>query len=655
MKVGIYFCNCGTSISEKINFHQVRADLGKNSNVSFVKACDFLCSGDGRDFLREDLKKQRPDRVVIAACSPRQYERAFMQTVSEAGLNPYFLQMVNLREHVAWVTPDSRQATQKACAQIRSAVARVPLQEPLERKEVEACRDVLVIGGGPAGLKCALTLAEAGRKVMLVEKLPVLGGMPVRYGELFPAMECAPCVLEPVLAEVLHGDHSERIEIVTLAEVSEVVGFYGNFTVKIRQSPRYVDTAQCMGCAECVPPCPVSVKNEFNYGLNERKAIAFAFPGGLPNVPFVDGSACLRNRGQDCHLCRDACPVEGAVNFEEREKILERQVGAIVVAVGSSEYDCRRIPALGYGSLPGVHTSLEFERILASTGPSKGEILAADGQVPKSIAIIHCVGSLDGDHRPYCSGVCCQEAFKFNHIIRHKLPGTKTHHLYKELSFPGKEAFGLFQQAKENPESRFIRYQDISGVEVTRPYGRLVVNYRDVHKKLGEIEADMVVLCPAVDPAAGSNRLAQILDVSLDRFGFFEELHGRMDSAQSKLKGVYLAGACQSPMNVQGSISQGMAAAGYVLSGLADGKQLQIEPIVAWVDQNRCSACKVCHGVCPFKAIRLTPTASGERAEVNALLCHGCGTCVAACPSGAMKGNHFTHDQILAEIEAVLQ
>ena len=143
--------------------------------------------------------------------------------------------------------------------------------------------------------------------------------------------------------------------------------------------------------AESVPPCPVAVKNEFNYGLNERKAIALAFPGALPNVPFLDASACLRGSGQDCHLCRDACPVEGAINLDEKEKTLERQVGAIVIAIGASLYDCGRLPSLGYGNIPGVYTGLEFERLIAATGPSNGELLAADGQVPKSVAIIHCV------------------------------------------------------------------------------------------------------------------------------------------------------------------------------------------------------------------------------------------------------------------------
>jgi len=655
MRVGVYFCSCGTNVSDRVSFETVNEELGKNPSVAFVKNCEFLCSEEGKDFLREDVKREKPDRVVIAACSPREHEKTFMQVVSEAGVNPYFMQMVNIREHVAWVTPDPEQATNKACAQIRAAVARVPLHEPLERKELQACPDALVIGAGPAGLKCALMLAEGGRKVTLVEKSPVLGGLPVRFGELAPAMECAPCILEPILAEALHGDHSRHIEVVTQGEVTEVVGYYGNFTAKVRQTPRYVNTELCIGCAECILPCPASVKDEFSYGLDERKAISFPFAGGLPNAPFLDFNACLRSKGQDCHLCRDACPVEGAINFDEREKTLEYKVGAVVVAIGSSVFDCAKIPALGYGSIPGVYTSLEVERLLASNGPTKGRIYTPGGQPPERVVIIHCVGSLDSEYCPYCSGVCCQSAFKFNRVIRHHLPGTKFYHLYKALAVPGKDEFNLLQKVQRDPDSTFIPYRQSSELKVTRPNGSIVVEYGRGVEAPGKIEADIVVLCAALGPAAGSERLAQTLDIPLDRFGFFEELHGRTDSARSRLKGVYLAGACQAPMDLQQSVSQGIAASGYILAGLAEGKRLPIDPVVAFVNSDRCSGCKTCHSVCPYKAIGYVLNEKGERAEVNALLCQGCGTCVAACPSGAIKGHHFTNDQIFAEIEAVLQ
>ena len=653
MKRAVYFCSCGDNITERIEFERLKNDLSSHTEIAYIKPAGFLCAAEGKEFLKNDLLAERPDRVVIAACSPREYEKAFMQVLAEAGVNPYFLQMVNIREQVAWVTPDADEARQKAAALIRAGVRRVALHQPLEKKQLEARTEVVIIGAGPAGLKSALTLAQAGRKVVLVEKTPALGGLPVRYEELFPNMECGPCMLEPVMGEILHGEYAHNIEILTLAQVTDVAGYLGNFTVKIRQTARYVDGVRCIGCGECIAPCPVSVPNEFQEGLGDRKAISLTFAGALPNVPFLDPAACLRWKGQDCELCRRACPVEGAVQFEDSEKILERSAGALILATGSALFDCRSLPQLGYGSLPDVYTSLEFERLMASNGPTGGAIVTRAGKPPESVAIVHCVGSLDERHRPYCSGICCEYAFKFNHLVGSKLPGAKVHHLYKELVTPGKEAFSLYRHAAGSPDSRFIRYRDIGELQIRANSDGKVIRYRDAAGQEDSLHAAMVVLCPAIDPAKGSAELGQMMDVATDRFGFFEELHGTLDSAQSKVKGIYLAGACQAPMNIQKSISQGMAAAGYILSELRDGTKLAVDPVTASVDEGACSGCHICRFVCPYKAISYT--AEGRTASINPLLCHGCGSCVAACPAGAIIGNHFTNDQILAEMEAILQ
>ena len=650
MKIAVYLCACGANVSERIDFAELSLELGQRADVAYVKTADFVCSEESKEAVETELRERRPDRVVVAACSPREYERALGDVLERAGMNRYFLQFVNIREQVAWVTPDRAQATAKAAAQIHAALARVANHRPLEKKELEVCRDVLVIGAGPAGIKAALTLAEAGRKVLLVEKGPALGGMPSRYEELFPNMECGPCLLEPAIGDVLHGPHSANLEYLTLAEVAGVKGYYGNFTVTVRQSPRHVDAELCVGCGECVAPCPVTTPNEFDCGLSLRKAIAFPYPGVLPNIPFLDEKCCLRQTGEDCTACQAACPVEGAVRYDEASRTIERTVGAIIVAVGASLYDCRELPELGYGTVPGVYTSLEFERIMASNGPTGGELRGRDGQAPGSVAIVHCVGSLSADHRPYCSGICCDYAFKFNHMIEKKLPGTKILHLYRELVMPGKEEFALYNHARHNPNASFARYG--APVKVGKGEGNAVVDYQDEEGTPRSVAADLVVLCPAVTGSGGSGQLAGILETPLDAFGFFEELHGRTDSAQSKVKGIYIAGACQAPMDIQKAVNQGMASAGYVLSGLAEGRNLEIDPITAWVDDERCSRCRTCGSVCPYKAISFPD--DQEAASVNALLCHGCGTCVSACPAGAMRGNHFENDQILAELGALL-
>ncbi len=651
MKIGVYFCNCGSNISDKVDSEQVRQVIETMGDVAYFKTNDLMCSDDGKAFLHEDIAAENPDRIVIAACSPREHENTFMRVLTGVGMNPYLMQMANIREQVAWVTDDIGEASLKAATLIKGAVKRVGFHKPLEKKSIDMSPDVLVIGAGPAGLKAALTIAETGRKVVIVEKRPVIGGQPVLYEEVFPNLECAPCMLEPMLNDILHGEHAVNIEILTLSEVVELTGFYGNFIAKVKKTPRYVDLHQCIGCGECIGVCPVDVKNECNNGLDGRKAISLSFAGALPNVPFIDMSACLRARDEECRLCEQSCPLgDGIILYGDVQETVERHIGAVIVAVGASLYDAGLIPKLGYGRVPDVYTSIEFERLLSSTGPTGGQLTTRSGRQPKSIAIIHCVGSLDANHKEYCSGVCCQSAFKFNLMAGHKLHETRIYHLYKELVYPGKEEFFLYKRARENPNAAFIRYQNIDRLMITEEEdGIMIENTLSVD---GSIKADMVVLCAALAPAKDTGKLNEVLDTTADTYGFFEELHGRLDSARSKVRGIYIAGACQSPMNIQQAITQGMAAAGYVLSGLVEGKQLDIEPITASVDTDRCSGCRVCMLLCPYRAIGFDD--DSRKSSVNEVLCQGCGTCVAACPAGAISGNHFTNEAIYAEIEGVL-
>ena len=651
MKIGIYFCNCGSNIADKISSEAVVEAALSFPDQPYVKTVDFICSEDGQLQFEESLKEERPERVVVAACSPRDHEATFRRCLVNAGINPYLMQMVNIREQIAWVTEEPADATAKAISAIRGAVCRVRLQQPLEKKQLEVCPDALVIGAGPAGMKAALALAEAGRSVVLVERTPFIGGLPVRFEELFPALECAPCMLEPLMGDLLHGDFPGTIELMTMAELVEVTGFYGNFIAKIRQKPRHVSLHECIGCGECVEACPAATRNEFNSNASQRKAIDFAFAGVLPNAPFLLEEICVRSRGEECRACKDACPMGvDVVNLEEVEALVERTIGSIILATGAGLYDVSRVAGMGMGTLADVYDALQFERMLSSTGPTGGEILTAAGKIPAAVAIIHCVGSLDEDHKPYCSGICCQYAFKFNHMISAKLPETFITHYHRELVLPGKEAHALFRHVARNTNSSLKRYDAIKDLAITQdgPGGRLQVSAQ------GEVTpVDMVILCPAVIPAEGADSLSALLDVSRDSSGFFRELHGRLDAAQSTIKGVYLAGACQEPMDIRSAMLEGMASVGYTLAGLQAGRTIDIEPITAEVDETRCAGCRLCISVCPYRAISFDTehNASG----INAVLCHGCGTCVAACPAGAITGHGFTNEQIMAEMEGVLK
>ena len=550
MRVGVYFCRCGGNISEKIPEEKLRAELAAVGGDLCFTAVDFLCSEEGKAAFEDDLRENPVERVVIAACSPRDHEPTFRRVLAAAGLNPYLLQMANVREQVAWVTAEEAEAIAKAGRYIRAAIRRVSLHQPLEKKEIDICPEVLVIGAGPAGLKTALTIAQAGRKVVVVEKTPMIGGLPVQYEELFPTLECGPCMLEPVLDEVLHGEAAANIELLTLAEIVELVGFYGNFTATIRRRPRYVDGTTCIGCLECVEACPVSAPNPFNHGMNGRKAIGLPFDGVLPNVPSIDAGLCLHLQGEACCACREACPLEETIRFDDAEEIVERQAGAVVVATGAGLYDSRAISGLGYGTLPGVHTAAEIERLLAANGPTGGVLaVGAEGRAG-AVAIVHCVGSLDEDHREYCSGICCQYAFKFNQLLRKREPSTRITHLLREIVVAGKQDSFLFHQARKDEHTSFIRYPGIGALGIHLENGSKVIEIKN-DGGTERIAADLVILCPAVVPAPGAQELAALLEAPLDRWGFFEEMHGRLDSVQSKVRGIYLTGSCQAPMDIQ--------------------------------------------------------------------------------------------------------
>ncbi|MBT8227249.1 MAG: CoB--CoM heterodisulfide reductase iron-sulfur subunit A family protein [Dactylosporangium sp.] len=658
MRVGVYFCRCGPGldgqVSGKIDPGAVRGAVESLPDVAYFEVVDFACADGGQARILEHLAAHRPDRVVIAACSPRQHEDTFRRVCAQAGINPYLMQLVNIREHVAWVIEDPERAVDKAIDQIRAGTARVLHQEPLEAAELDICPDALVIGAGPAGLKAAMTLAAAGRGVTLVERGPILGGLPVRFEEIFPTMECAPCLLEPVLGEILHGELPGPIDIRLTSTVTAIKGFLGNFDVTIATSPRHISVDACVGCGMCIEECPTSVPNALNLNRTTRKAVDFELFGGLPNVPVLDEAACTRfTEGSDCTACLDCCPVPGAVLFDEVATATEKKVGAIVVAIGATIYDLSQVTRLGYGRHPDIVSSWDVERLLAANGPTGGELLTADGRKPRTIAIVHCAGSLDADHVPYCSAICCQTAFKDAHLVESKAPGTQIVSFTRTVVAPGKEAVDLYRHAFDGPHAVERRYHHPGDVEVrVDAAGGLAVSHATGAGEPEVTEVDMVLLLAPMVAGPGPRELAGVLDVPTDATGFFAEHNARSDATRSPVRGIFIAGTCQSPMDIQGAMTQGTAAAGHALSELVAGRTLRVDPATATVAPDRCSGCRTCVPVCPYQAIDVDGWTL--KASVNSVLCAGCGTCVAACPSGAIAGHHFTDDAMHAEIEAVL-
>jgi len=411
-KIGVFICECGPNIKNAIDIDEMITSVGKKENIVLVKAFGLLCSDEGKGLIKRDIEDCGLTRVVIAACSPKEHETTFRRVLIEAGLNPYLLQIANIREQCAWVVKDKNLATRKARSIVEAAIKRVVHHEPLEKREIECQSDVLIVGAGITGISAALSLAQKNRKVYLVEREPCIGGKVALYQEVFPNLECASCMLAPKLDEVLHN---ENIELLTCSEVTEALGFYGNFIFNVEEKARFVDIKTCVGCGACFEVCPVKVKNEYNEGLDERKAIYIPYAGALPNAPVIDREHCLHFIGHKCDACQKVCPFS-SINLNETDKKYEIKAGAAILATGFDQFDLKGLEMYGYGKIDNVYTGLEFERLLNSGGPTAGKILLKNGSSPEKIALVHCAGSRTEKYNEYCSDVCCTYLLKFAHL-----------------------------------------------------------------------------------------------------------------------------------------------------------------------------------------------------------------------------------------------
>jgi len=416
--------------------------------------------------------------------------------------------------------------------------------------------DILVIGAGISGIEASLLLSNSDRKVHLIEKTSYTGGAVIKYEEVFSNMECSTCMVAPRQQELLQD---KNINLLTLSEVEEVKGSVGNFNVKIRKKARYVDLQNCIGCNACFEPCPISLKNEFEEGLSERKAIYVPCAGALPNVPMIDTNHCLRLNGKDknCKACQEACMFE-AIDFNQKDEKLDLKVGAILLATGFNTFNPEQIPKFGYGKIDNVFTAVEFERLYASNGPTEGEIVLKNGKTPKSVAIIHCVGR---DQKGYCSSICCLYSLKFNHYLKSKIPDITTSEFYTDLCIPGKSHQKFYEKMKETGTD-LIRFKEI---EIEKHPKGISVKYSNSKGK-NNLLVDMVILAPAIEPVSDASELSKTIGIPLDEYGFFKEGSVEGSTVTTSKSGIFIAGCVQGPKNIQNSVSQANAAVGKILS-----------------------------------------------------------------------------------------
>ncbi len=649
-KIGVYVCHCGSNIAGTVDVEQVAEYARSLPSVTVARDYKFMCSDPGQDLIKNDIREFGINRVVVASCSPQMHEPTFRHVLQESGLNPYFFEMANIREHCSWVTEDREKATEKAKALVSAAVRRVYYHQALEANEVPINPNTLIVGGGIAGIQAALEIADSEHKVYLVERDPSIGGHMIQLDKTFPTLDCSACILTPKMSLV--GAHP-YIELMTYSEVEEVSGFIGNFKVKIRKKARYVDEDKCNGCGVCQEKCPWTADSEFDVGLAKRKAIYTPFAQAVPNIPVIDKEHCAYFLKGKCRACEKFCERD-AINFEQVDQFVEIEVGNIILTTGYKLFDPTPLTQYGYGRLDNVITSLEFERLVNAAGPTNGEISLKDGTEPKSVAIIHCVGSRDENYHEYCSRVCCMYSMKFAHLVSEHIPEATVYEFYIDIRSAGK-GFEEFYNRVLREGTTFFRGRpgEVTNVaETPEEKGKLVVQFEDtLVGRQRRIPVDMVILSCGLEPQQDAEEVARLFSVSRSADGFFLEKHPKLDPVATMTDGIFVAGCCQSPKDIPDTVAQASAAAARVLALISKGK-VEIEAATAVIDEEKCSGCRICNLLCPYSAISFIEDKKVSR--VNEALCKGCGTCVAACPSSAITQKHFTAEQIMAELEGIL-
>lgn len=668
-RIGVFVCHCGTNIAGTVDVAKVAEELGKVNGVVYSTHYTYMCSSAGQKMIEDKIHELNLTGVVLCSCSPRMHEKTFSSCAERAGLNAYKVEVANIREQCSWVMKEMGDATEKAIALGKAAVAKTILDTPLIEGETPMTKRALVIGGGIAGITAALDIADAGFPVDIVEKDYTVGGKMAKLDKTFPTLDCASCIVTPKMTEV---SQNPNIRILSYSEVAGVKGYIGNFEVDIKRHPRYVDETKCTGCGACIEKCPnKKVPNAFNLNLNNRKAIDIPFAQAVPKVAAISADYCLHMKGLKngkdnvCGFCEKACAA-GAINFHQEETMLTEKYGAIIVATGYNPISLEKFDEYAYSQSPDVVSSLEFERLCNASGPTNGHLLRpSDGKEPKNIVFVQCVGSrCSADStkgHEYCSKICCMYTAKHAILTRDHYPDTNITVFYIDVRTPGKNFDEFYRRAVEQYGVHYIKGQ--VGKVTPLSDGTLDVQGSDlILNKQVHIKADMVVLAASIEADKSARPLATMLTTSMDNNDFFLEAHAKLRPVESPTAGIFLAGCCQGPKDIPETVAQSSGAAAKAICLLVKDK-LKNNPCTANPNENACNGCGQCANVCPYGAISYIEkdfrgpnrtTITRRVSQVNKAMCHGCGACTVACPSGAMDLLGFSNKQILAEVDSVL-
>ncbi len=582
-RIGVYLCARGEWTGGPLDLEAIAAHARHLPGVAFARVVPAEGSLDP-DALTVEVFREGLDELVVCGDSPGFFKPAFARALAQAGGDARAVRLASFREHGTPEGSPAPRALDRAKAIVACAVRDVPFGLAAEPLTAEVARDTLVIGAGVAGIQASLEIADAGHKVHLVERRPTIGGHMAMFDKTFPTLDCAACILTPKMVAV--GKHP-NIDLMVLSEVQEVSGGPGDYRVKVLKHATRVDASACVACNDCAQFCPVTVPSEWDQGIATRKAIYIAFPQAVPNAYVVDPEACtwIQSGGKKCGACVKKCAKE-AVHLDARDEVVELTVGNIVVATGYKPFDPQPMGRYGYRAYPNVLTALEFERLTNASGPTGGKIVLrtkrqnkktkteewvfdADGPKPRSVAIIHCVGSRDRNHNPYCSRVCCMYSLKFAHLVKEKLPGSEVHEYFIDMRAYGKG----YEEFLERIGEEGVHVVRGRSAEVVEREGQLVVRGEDVvADRLVETPVDMVLLAVGLQPSQGAGEMAEMLGIGRVRDGWFAESNYNTDPSATERGGIFVAGVCQGPKDIPDTVAQASGVAGRVLRTIVSGK-----------------------------------------------------------------------------------
>ena len=644
MKIGVIISPWGTSPTATSKVGGLAVYAQTLPNVVAVDSGYYGPTDKDLAKFKEWITENKVDRVVFASCRPRLFKEAYKHAAVDVGINKYLIEVIDISE-LCTAEELNEASAEKAKILLRSAVNRVISLEEIHVQKIPVEQSALVIGGGIVGMEAATRIADQGYDVHIVEKQPFMGGKTPQLGTCFPSMDCGNCIA-PFEGE-LHRrcmyrspvTQKPNVHVHTLSSLKRLVGVVGNFRAVVESEPRYIDSSKCIGCGTCMKLCEGEVSNEFDLGLSKRKAVYIPSNQSLPRVPYLDLENC-----KNAEVLAKSCPV-GAIDLGMKTETSTIKAGTVIVATGFDLFNPDNM--YGYGEHSGVITQLQLARLLDMSGPTAGVLKQNNGDVPKKLVMVQCVGSRDKRIHEYCSRICCGIAVKHALDIKKRWPETDVTILHKDIRLNGKDYERFYYEA----EALGVKMVRGEAGEVNGNADELKFTYKNEADQDVDLITDMVVLSNGMEASAGNEELAKAIGLDLNPDGFIAESHPKLSPVDTNINGVYICGAVQGPMDIQHSMNQVLYATNKASSILSQ-KEIEVELTKAIVDEDTCVGCGACASACPFEAIVWSDFGLPI---VNVEACTGCGICSASCPVAAMQLRLFRDEQVLPAIEGLLK